>query len=260
MSIDLQHVFNEVGRQAPAHNLDAELVMRRGRRMRVRRRMAVGTTTLVGVGVVAVSSVALAGHLPGSGPVSSAVGPASGTGTSGTIASPEPTAPGPGTATPTGTPSSKGGTPPAELAAVALPDPAPGFPIRRWTDSVGLESGPPGQEAYWSATFGLAVTPPTTETDAAGSVSAYPTGPEVTILVNSLPMPDVRNGKLEGHPVIATPTVAGVTGHVTSYLDKDTPVKDLYFSSGRLSIKVVGFDGVSTAELVRLGNALTGLR
>jgi hypothetical protein len=241
MTIDLQDLYNEAGRDAPAHNLDGELEMRRGRRVRARRRVAVGATTLVGVGVVAAGSVALAGNAPGSDPLRSAVGPASGSGTS--------------------------DTPPADLVAVALPDPAPGFPIRRWRDSVGLEPGPPGQAAHWSATFGLAATPPKTETDAAGNVTAYPTGPEVTIFVNRLPIPELANGTLEGHPVIATPTVAGVTGHVTSYRDKGTPVGDmgtsvreLYFSTGKFSVKVVGFDGVSTAELVTLGNSLTGLQ
>ena len=58
---------------------------------------------------------------------------------------------------------------------------------------------------------------------------------------------------------MATPTVAGVQGYVTTYAEKGTAMSALYFSTGHLSVEVFGFDHVTTGQLVALGNALTGL-
>ena len=94
---------------------------------------------------------------------------------------------------------------------------------------------------YYVATFGLAKT---AYADVPGSPgSQVPTGPEVTLFVGDYP-----------------PSVAGVTGYVTTGADKGTPTRDLYFSSGAFLVEIHGFGGVTTAELVALGNALTGLR
>ena len=67
MSIDLQDLFNEEGLGAPPAKLDTDYVIRRGRRVRARRRAAVGTTAFVGAGVVAVGTVALVGSSPFAG-------------------------------------------------------------------------------------------------------------------------------------------------------------------------------------------------
>lgn len=60
MSIDLQDLFNEEGLEAPPARFDTDYVIRRGRRVRMRRR-AVASASAV-VGVIAVGSVALAAN------------------------------------------------------------------------------------------------------------------------------------------------------------------------------------------------------
>ena len=293
MSHDLDDLFRDAYRSAPAPVLDADAIVRRGRRVRARRRVAAGATAAVGIGVVAVGSTAVAASLhAGPGPVGAAAGGgSSATPTSSDAASvtatqaPTPTpssvtvtagSPTPEQASPTpcltvsvpisGKPCpvpsdvSIGLTPevrPAGIDAVALPDPAPGFPLRRWTDGVEPSAGM-GQSSttYYVATFGLAVTPGRTLSDG----STQPTGPEITLFVGDFPMPAVSGGRIEGHDVVASPTVHGVTGHVTSWTEKGTPMHDLYFSTGTFTVAVHGFGDVTTAQLVALGDALTGLR
>ena len=259
MSIDLQELFDQAGREAPASSLDGDLVVRRGRRVRARRRAVAGTTTLVGVGVVAFGSIALAGTLPGGGQSTSVVGPAGGDtpvtapSDASTSTPPTPSAP------TTSTPPSNQEAPPVGLADVSLPDPAPGFPIRRVEDKLTPTSFGPGK-LYWVQTFLLARRPATVTTDANGNTSGVPNGPEVTVFVGDFPAAKTSpGGTIKGRKVVASPTVAGVTGHVTAYTEKGTPVKTLYFSGGGFNVEVIGFGGVTTRELVDLGNAITGL-
>ena len=253
MSIDLQELFDQAGRAAPASSLDGDLVVRRGRRVRARRRVVAGTTTLVGVGVVAFGSIALAGTLPWGGQSPSVVGPAAG----GASTSTRPVPSGPTTSMP---PSDRE-APPVGLADVSLPDPAPGFPIRRVEDKLTQTSFGPGR-LHWVQTFLLARKPATVTTDANGNTSGgVPNGPEVTVFVGDFPAAKTSpGGTIKGRTVVASPTVAGVTGHVTAYTEKGTPVKTLYFSGGGFNVEVIGFGGVTTRELVDLGNAITGLR
>ena len=97
-------------------------------------------------------------------------------------------------------------------------------------------------------------------TDANGNTSGVPNGPEVTVFVGDFPAAKSSlGGTIKGRKVVASPTVAGVTGRVTAYTEKGTPVKTLYFSGGGFNVEVIGFGGVTTRELVDLGNAITGL-
>jgi hypothetical protein len=161
--------------------------------------------------------------------------------------------------TPSGTPFPSGtsvaqATPPADLAAVALANPAPGFPVRRWKDNVSQETA--GAGTRWVALFGLAVRPAITSTSLTGAVSGTPNGPEVTMFVGAYSTPVHLLGT---RPVAGSPTVAGVTGHLAEYTEKDTAFSALYFSTGKFTVEIIG-SGVTTAQLVALGDALTGLQ
>ena len=252
MNIDLQELFDQAGQHAPASSLDGDLVVRRGRRVRARRRAVVGTTTFVGVGVVALGSLALAGTLPSGGQGSTVVGPAAG--------GPDVTAPGgAGTPNPSGLPSPTGlGAPPTGLTDVSLPDPAPGFPIRREQEQIGGMTE--GSRTYWVKTFLLASEAGTPTTDAAGSASSSTNERQVTLVVGNFPMMRVKaDGTIEGHEVVDSPAVAGATGLVTTYSEKGTPISELYFDGEDFNVRVIGMGGVTTGELVDLGNAITGL-
>jgi hypothetical protein len=276
MSIDLQDLFNEEGLAAPPANVDTDYVIRRGRRVRARRRAALGTTAFVGVGVVAVGSVALVGNTSFGGQAQAGVGAAAGSGltasASGAVTSSPPPAVTPSgspvpdlsatppalAVTPSGTPFPSGtsvarATPPADLAAVALANPAPGFPVRRWKDEVGQES-----PTRWVADFGLAVRPELTTTSSPGQTSGTPNGPEVTIFVGAYSTPVHLSG-LKPRPVAGSPAVAGVTGHLAEYAEKGTTFSVLFFSTGKFTVEIIG-SGVTTAQLVALGDALTGLQ
>ena len=276
MSIDLQDLFNEEGLGAPPAKLDTDYVIRRGRRVRARRRAAVGTTAFVGVGVVAVGSVALVGSASFGGHAPSGVGAAAGSGLTAPasvtgVSSPPPAVTPSGSpvpdlsatppaiaVTPSGTPFPSGtsgarATPPADLAAVALANPAPGFPVRRWKDDVSQE--PPTR---WVAEFGLAVRPELTSTPTPGQTSGTPNGPEVTIFVGAYTTPVHLSG-LNRRPVAGSPTVAGVTGHLAEYTEKGATFSVLYFSTGKFTVEIIG-SGVTTSQLVTLGEALTGLQ
>lgn len=271
MTIELQDVFNHAGRTAPVSTVDLDLAVRRGRRLRARRRAVVGTSGVLGV-ALAVAGGATVLPAPGAGPVpSTGVGAQAPTGTSqavdptngklGGVPTPAPT--GGSVPTPSGASEpDKGGSPPAALAAVSLPDPAPGFPIRRFPDDVSLTTFGASPAAQWVATFGLGLHPEVAIRDTSGKVvGGAPGGPEVTIMVGSFDLPPLTSaGTIEGHVVVSSPLVAGVTGHVTTYAEKGTPVSELYFSSGLFTVEVIGFGGVTTDQLVALGNALSGLQ
>jgi len=294
MTDDLSTLFADAYRTAPPSTLDPDLVVRRGRRVRARRQAVTGTGALLGVGVVVAGSVAFVGTATHG--VSGGVGTVAGTGPSGIdpgftgtsatpggpTATPSPTPSGatpvdspPGLVdsssspspwksgdpapTPSGMPSSVEvglnlETKPAGIDAVGLPDPAPGFPIRRWKDDVAPSSGMgSATTTYYVAAFGLAKHPYATLPGSPGS--QVPTGPEITILVGDFP--------LDAKAVAASDAdarVANTTGYLVSGMDKTTPTHDLYFSTGTWTVEIHGFGGVTTAELVALGNALTGIR
>jgi hypothetical protein len=243
MSIDFKELFNEEGRHAPPSTLDTDYIVRRGRRVRARRRASVGASALLGVGVVALASVALASTVPSVGGTSAA-GPAS-------SASSSPAA------KPTGGPT-PWGAPPADLAAVSLPDPAPDFPVRRFPDSVQPESSGPGNQSRWVSVFGLAASPERTSTPSPGVVVSHATGPKVTIFVGAYSKPVHLSG-LKSRSLAGSPEVAGVVGHLAEYTEKGTTFRCLYFTTGKFTVEIIGAD-VTTAQFVALGNALTGLQ
>ena len=61
MSTDLHDLFADAYRDAPPSTVDTDLVVRRGRRVRVRRQAVTGTGALLGVGVVVAGSAAFVG-------------------------------------------------------------------------------------------------------------------------------------------------------------------------------------------------------
>jgi hypothetical protein len=158
---------------------------------------------------------------------------------------------------------------PAGLAAVALPDPAPAFSVRRLPDGVRPTSvaSLSGTTAQWVATFVLA-------TPDAGSGAGVYVGTYASPLSddqNTVATPgfvttgyviDGKPAALYGadsnepatEPVLETRTVQGHVGYVfaTNY------AHGLFFSSGRFSVTIVG--DCSTDQLVAVGDALTGLQ
>ncbi len=268
MSFDLDELFTAAGRTSPESTIDVDAVVHRGRQVRARRRTLVGTATLLSVSALTAGALALtSGGLPGDGrgaplQVGVVAPPRALATTAATKASvPRTAAKLPVGPAPSGAPAgAKGESPPADVAAVALADPAPGFPLRRWSDGAELTSMAGGRD-FWVATFGVALRPEITSTDSAGSVSGEPTGPEATVMVGAFPLPAMAaDGTIEGHPVVATVPVAGVTGHVTRFTEKTSDLAQLFFSSGRFSVEITGFGGVTPDQLVALGNALTGLQ
>jgi hypothetical protein len=297
MSTDLQDLFADAYRTAPPSRLDADLVVRRGRRVRARRQAATSTGALLGVGVVVVGSVVLVGGsdhgTPGAttgtgsfdagftGRSRSGTPPVSVSITSSPYAigpsgvpvpvevcqgrvpcTPSPT---PGASSASASASLPPGavarpTPPAYMSAVALPDPAPGFPFRRWHDQID-QTGPADVvgRGHWVLGIGLSERDGT-QRDAAGNVTGYGVaGGEVTLSVLDSPMPVVVNGRINGSLVTGHVEVAGVTGIHARYVEKGTTFDEIYFSTGRLTVHVDGGFGATTAQLVALGNALTGL-
>ena len=289
MSTDLQQAFDRAGRTPPPSTVDLGDAVRQGRRARVRRRAAAGGA-LVGVGAAVAASVVLVAGL--TGPASEVTGralvvPGAGSSASAGSASGPTEAPVPDATSvvtapglPLSSVTASGNVPPGagpgpsgldrspqppaavatRLARVTLPDPAPGFPVRRWADEVAGESFTPGETTpTWTKVFGLAVTPPTSATDANGDATGEPTGPEVTLRVGLFAPAAEEGGRIKGDRVVATVPVAGTEGRVTTSLDKGTAVRTLYLHVHDLSVEIIGFDGVTTEQLVALGNALRGL-
>ncbi len=146
----------------------------------------------------------------------------------------------------------------AALAAVSLPDPAPGFPYRLIADGAPSQATVDGQQ-YWIRNFDLAVKPETTTTDSSGTVTGEANGPEAVVQVGTFPLPG-DGGVVDRHPIVERPDVAGTTGVVVRYNARDgSPVAALYFHAGAFTASVMGFGGVTTDQLTALGNALTGM-
>jgi hypothetical protein len=101
-----------------------------------------------------------------------------------------------------------------ELARVSLPNPAPGFPVRRAPDSTAKTSD---AGVYLSRTFLVAATPGTTSTPAPGVTETRPNGQEATVIVachGAFPTtPDAITARHE-YTVIGTTTARGQTATV----------------------------------------------
>jgi hypothetical protein len=144
----------------------------------------------------------------------------------------------------------------AQIKAVTLPDPAPGYPLRREPDSVAMNSFDSNVN-YWSAVFLLGVTPGATASLGAGAVEVDPTGPEATVIVaDGHPFDLSSPTSIGGVPVASTLTVQGHPAYLTEACDQT----DLYLSTGRFQVEVAGFGGTTITKLVALENALTGLQ
>jgi hypothetical protein len=264
MSTDLHELFAETGLHAPVSSVDPDAAVHRGRMLRARRRTATGAA-LLGVGAALTASVVVLSGLGAPATGGSPVGAAGG-GEVSAAPTEEPTSPSPvdepSSASITLDPGELSAAARARLMAVSLPDPAPGFPVRRWADPQRITPEGSGDgTASWTRVWGLAERPYRQETSADGQVTEVPTGPEVTLRVGYFPMP--RHG--QGQGFYATETfvedvdVAGGRGWITTTSDKGTRVRSLYLDAGDLSVVIVGMGGVSTAQLVALGDSLRGL-
>jgi hypothetical protein len=234
MTMDLQEIFARAGHQAPDSSLDADLVLRRGRQVRARRRAVGGAVSLVMTGTLALGAIALAGNLPGAGQTSSTLSTVS---TVGLV-------PEAGTEAALALEYAESDTPPAGLADVDLADPAPGSWVRRDEDSTGRMQDDYGN-LWWANNYLLQ--------DRSG-------WKHVTLVAGYTPKAVVSvQGTIADHPVVASPKVAGVTGHVTEFEEKGSTMSALYFNAGEMNVIVFGLD-VTVSELVELGNSVTGLR
>jgi hypothetical protein len=138
---------------------------------------------------------------------------------------------------------------PADLAAVSLPDPAPGFPLRRSTDQGPEPTGVTGG-TFWTQAFLVGKTPDRViGRDADGRPNSFaPTGPEATVLV--IDGAATTDGTVVGHT-----QVGGRPATFVHYEGEN----GLSFHAGRFVVQVWGFGGVTNDELVALAGALHGL-
>lgn len=144
----------------------------------------------------------------------------------------------------------------AAIKAVRLPNPAPGFPLRREPDSVTEnEFGPDGE--FWTATFLLGVTPGRTVGSGPGFVEVDPTGKEATVLVSDGHPFDLSSPTtIDSLPVMRTLEVQGHEAYVTATCEQTT----IYLTTGRFQVEVTGFGGTTVGEMVELENSLSGLQ
>lgn len=265
MSVDLQELFRQEGYDAPRLLLDTDHIERCGRRIRTRRRVVRGTAAVVGVAALGAGTLA------------------AGTFMSTPTTPHKPATVAAGSQTPVAAddvpPSRKNNrtTPPPALKHVSLPDPAPGFPYRRWADGVSTNGGgfvqavdahgkpigpPKALPGGWAAVFGLGKRP-VVEVPATAEVplpSNEEIGPQVTIMVGDYDTPVAAAGP-DVTQLPGSVTVAGVTGHFAESHDGDGGTQTiLSFSTGRFLVEIVGFNGTTKDELVTLGNALQGLQ
>lgn len=148
------------------------------------------------------------------------------------------------------------GSPSAALLGVSVPDPAPGFPLRREPDSAATESLSTGG-TYWADTFLVGRTPPSCTTYPGGGACS-PTGPEATVIVTKGPQPtspDAHN-EIENEPVVQTTTIDGHPAYVT----QDNSETVLYFSAGPFAVLVAGDQGATVNDLTTLAESIHGLQ
>ncbi|HVU73876.1 MAG TPA: hypothetical protein VHE83_13005 [Mycobacteriales bacterium] len=228
---------------------------------------------LLGTGVVAAGAFALAAPThqklevatPGaaagtsSGPV---VGPTASA--NGIDCGPAPTAKAPGAdaRAPRGKLGPAAPVKPAGLDAISLPDPAPGFPVRRDKDSSFVQSGGDGTEKLeWTRFFAVEQSPVHTQQLGCGSYESSPTGPEATIMVMSradVPPSDGRT--FEG--TIAVDGTTTALGH-TAYIGHDKGSDDgwvaVQASNDKWTVIASGDSGTTVDQLVTLIDAIEGI-
>jgi hypothetical protein len=156
-----------------------------------------------------------------------------------------------------GAPSAQPGDAGAALAAVSLPDPAPGFPHRLIPDLEPRLITVDGQRG-WVRQYSLAVEPETTTTDANGVESRQAAGPEAVVTVSTFPRRE-SDGQVDGHPIVARPSVAGTTGSQVEFQVGGASVVGVSFEKGRFTVAITGIEGATPEQLIALGGALTGL-
>lgn len=137
---------------------------------------------------------------------------------------------------------------PADLEAVSLPDPAPGFPVRRLQDQRAALCRCGGPRDYWAMTFLVGVGPARVTDLGNGSVGASPTGPEASVIVTDGQV--ALRKRVVGH--------VEVGGRPTTVLE-DSGRAVLLFSAGRFAVQVWGDAGATAGQLERLAAALRGL-
>ncbi len=135
-------------------------------------------------------------------------------------------------------------TAPPDLARVALPQPAAGFPVR------GRDTIQP--TAAVDSQLRPAVTFVVGERVDAGGT---PAGRTATIVVGSFPMPvpDPR-GFIAGCPIVGHPLVAGAVGVAT----RSGGITTLYVRRGTHTVRAEGVRGATLDQLVSLVSSLQG--
>jgi len=236
----VNEIFLNVVEGAPPARFDIESAVRLGRRRRHTRIAVAAFTYLVVAGMVAIAVPTLyRGRVTLEGPATA----------SSSFASRPSGFPYVGSAQVHSLPNSNY-TAPADLVAVKLPDPAPGFAYRVQADGLYAMTSDAGQACYGSE-FVVSNAPP-----GRGGSSA-------TVIVTDCAPPQATDDVIEGHPVIAHRSVAGVDGAFTQY-SFGTPGSTcrnlvLYFTTGRFTTRIEG-TALSQEQLLALGNALTALR
>lgn len=235
----VKEIFSTVIGGPPPARFDVERAIRLGKRRRRARIAGATATSLVVAGMVAVIVPALhqgGGTIDGRA-LASASSPSSPTGF-----------PYGGSAQVHSLPNSNY-TPPADLVAVRLPDPAPGFPYRVQPDGLYAMTAGAGPACY-GAEFVVSTAP----TGADGSTA--------TVFVTDCAPPRATDGVIEGHSVVAHRPVAGVDGAFTRYTTGTQGSTHqnlvLYFTTGHFTTRIEG-TALSQDQLLALGNALTGL-
>ncbi len=146
-------------------------------------------------------------------------------------------------------PTASNSTPSAALRAVHLPNPAPGFAVRRGNDTL-LATGF-GNSTYWVATFlvaqqplGQSATPATS-----GSTEA------AVLVIDGAPFDlDAGVRKIRGAKVSGTAEIQGQTAYVTH----SCGLTAMYFHAGEFQVTLTGLN-TTVEQLVTLGDSLEGL-
>jgi hypothetical protein len=146
-----------------------------------------------------------------------------------------------------------GYTLPADVAAIRLADPAPGFPYRSFTATYAVPAPAGGGPLCYTTLFLVSTLAGPPQPVAAG------TGHTASVRVTDCSTPAPAGGT-----ATANPPVAGVTGQLVSYppepgASSTDPTLSLYFTTGKFTATING-TGLTTEQLVGLGNALTGLK
>lgn len=235
----VKEIFSTIIGGPPPARFDVERAIRLGKRRRRARIAGFAAASLVVVGMVAVVVPMLSrGGGTIDGPVlASTSGPSSPTGF-----------PYGGSAQVHPLPNSNY-TPPADLVAVRLSDPAPGFPYRVQPDGLYAMTAGAGPACY-----GVEFVVSTAPTGADGSTA--------TVFVTDCAQARATDGVIDGHAIVAHRPVAGVDGAFT----RDTTGAPgstsqnlvLYFTTGHFTTRIEG-TALRQEQLLALGNALTGL-